>query len=390
MVIAALFPSGLTAGGKCSNIGELAARLEAVPAFQATVSYAVSLPQADDDIVYTVDLLSARAENDRLSPVDYLIKWTLPTSETVSEGFLSYSKGSHYRYRDHRLQEYHFQWDSIPFQTRGGGVQATGQFVDLLPQSLASQLRAMAADSTFTLKFYADTLVSGEHATVVRGTQNVRGYDGRYFTLIADPATGLPRRIVNEFNPGQVSEQEVNATFTYPADGATAPLPDGEEELMAIFPEIFEKYRESNYRVENLRGLPMPQISLPTTTGERYTHHKGDRFEFPTVIALLDPTVGSVGDTVAALRKASASLPMQNTLVMAFVTSNTDMIEEIVPESRDNERLLMSARGLARDCGANDFPVVIIAGRDGVIEETVLGFNPNLAESVIQAVARAN
>lgn len=389
MVIAALFPSGLTAGGKYSNIGELAAMLEAVPTFQATVNYAVSLPQAEDDIVYTVDLLSERAENDPLSPVDYLIKWSLPTRETVSEGFLSYSKGSHYRYRDHRLQEYHFEWDSIPFQTRGGGVQANGQFVDLLPQSLGAQLRAMSADSTFTVRFFADTLVSGEKSTVVKATQNVRGFDGRYFTLIADPATGLPRRLVNEFNPGQVSEQEVQATFSYPA-GSPAALPEGEEALIAMFPEVFEKYRESNYRVENLRGLPMPQISLPTTTGERYTHHKGDRFQFPTVIALLDPTVGSVGETVKALRKASASLPMQNTLVMAFVTSNADMIEEVVPQVNDNERLLMSARGLARDCGVNEFPVVIVAGRDGVIEETVLGFNSNLAESVIQAVARAN
>lgn len=377
------------AGGKCSNIGELAARLESVDEFQPIVKYAVSLPQADDDIIYTVDLRSRKADGDTLSAVDYLIRWSLPTPETVSEGFLSYFDGNHFRYRDHRLQEYHYQWDSIPFLAGGGGVQRNGQFVELIPQMIAADLRRMAADTTFSLRFVPDTLVSGRKAAVVKGVQRVRGYDGRYFTLVVDPCTGWPWMVSNEYNPGAISEQFVKVTYEYPSE-PMQPLPVTEEELMAMFPEVFEKFRQSNYRIENMRGLPMPEFSLPTATGERYTHHKGEPFSNPTVIVMLDPAVGSTAQTIAALRKAVASLPMQSNLVFAMLSGHIDTVEEAVGPLHENETLLISANSLARDCGVNECPVVIVAGRDGVITETMLGFNSNLAESVIQAVARAN
>ncbi|MDE7119923.1 MAG: hypothetical protein K2O10_04875 [Muribaculaceae bacterium] len=391
MVIAALFPPGVAARGKCSNIRsieQLAARLDTVGDFQPKVKYAVSLPQADDDIVYTISLHSQPAAGDRLSPVDYLIKWSLPTPETVSEGFLSYFKGNHYRYRDNRLQEYHFDWDSIPFLSGTGGVQRNGQFVELLPQMLAADLRKMAADTTFVLRFVPDTVVSGQKAAVVKGVQRVRGYDSRYFTLVADKATGLPLQIFNEYNPGAISEQAVSVTYDYPS-GQSEPLPVTEQALIAMYPEVFEKFRQSNYRIENMPGLPVPQFSLPTSTGERYTHARGEAFRAPVVIAVLDPAVGSTRQTVAALRKASASVPMENLLVFAMLSSHIDTVEDVVGPLRDNETLLLSASSLARDCGINECPVMIVAGRDGKITETIIGFNPNLAESVIQALARA-
>ena len=391
MVIAALFPPGVAARGKCSNIRsveQLAARLDTVGDFQPKVKYAVSLPQADDDIVYTISLHSQPAAGDRLSPVDYLIKWSLPTPETVSEGFLSYFKGNHYRYRDNRLQEYHFDWDSIPFLSGTGGVQRNGQFVELLPQMLAADLRKMAADTTFVLRFVPDTVVSGQKAAVVKGVQRVRGYDSRYFTLVADKATGLPLQIFNEYNPGAISEQAVSVTYDYPS-GQAESLPVTEQALIAMYPEVFEKFRQSNYRIENMPGLPVPQFSLPTSTGERYTHARGEGFRAPVVIAVLDPAVGSTRQTVAALRKASASVPMENLLVFAMLSSHIDTVEDVVGPLRDNETLLLSASSLARDCGINECPVMIVAGRDGKITETIIGFNPNLAESVIQALARA-
>lgn len=198
----------------------------------------------------------------------------------------------------------------------------------------------------------------------------------------------MPLRLFNEYNPGQISEQSVTVVYTYP-DDMDKNRPRSEEELVALYPEVFEKYRESNYRVENLRGLPMPAFSLPTTTGERYTRHKGDRFLSPTVVALLDPSVSTAKETVEALRRAVDSLPGEAGLVMVFSGSNSDMIEEIAGALRPGEAILMSGRSLARDCGVSEYPVVIVASRDGIVKDVILGFNRNLGESVIQAVSLA-
>lgn len=385
MVIAAFYPLSLVAGGICS-VNEAAARLDSLGRFAADVNYAVSLPQNEDDVVYTLKITSAANSTDTLCEARYLIDWSLPAQQGESRGFQAYFPGHHYRYRDHRLQEYHFTWDSIPFLTGRGGVQRNGQFVDLLPQMLAREIRAMAADSTFYVRFRPDSVVSGQKVAVIRGAQKIQGYDGNLFTMIFDPVSYRPLKIYREYNPGSIAEQSVTVTYSYP-DGQGVDVPSSEEALMALYPEVFEKYRQSNYRVENLRGLPIPGFALPTLTGERYTHHKGEPFAAPTVIALLDPSVATTAETVAALRKAVDTCPGQTGLILAFTSTNTDTIEEITGPLREGEAILISARPLTRDCGVNDFPTTIITGRDGVIKDVILGFNRNITENVIQSAS---
>lgn len=390
MVIAAFYPLGLMAGGICciNDIDSAIGRLAGADDFNAEAEYSVSLPQGDEDVVYSVALHSDALPGDTLCEAAYLADWQLVSPRKDSAGFSAYLPGHHYRYGDHRLQEYHYAWDSIPFIVGRGGVQRNGRFAELLPQMLARQIRGMEADSTFAVRYVPDTVVSGSHVAAVEAVQRVRGYDGRYFSLFLDRESGMPLRLYNEYNPGQISEQSVTVVYTYP-DDMDKNRPRSEEELVALYPEVFEKYRESNYRVENLRGLPMPAFSLPTTTGERYTRHKGDRFLSPTVVALLDPSVSTAKETVEALRRAVDSLPGETGLVMVFSGSNSDMIEEIAGALRPGEAILMSGRSLARDCGVSEYPVVIVASRDGIVRDVILGFNRNLGESVIQAVSLA-
>lgn len=397
MVIAAIYPLGLVAGGICSihkgasgrSACDFVARLDSVTPFSATARYAVTLPQAEDDIVYTVRLLSEATPADTLCEARYLIDWELPRPETVSRGFSSYSDGNHFRYNDNKLQEYHFKWDSIPFQVGRGGVQRSPQFVGLLPQMMARELRDMLADTTFTLRFVPDTVVSGRHVTAFRGVQNVRGYDGRYFDAFFDPATARPLRVSNEFNPGQISEQSVTVEYTYPAEGGAVALPATEEELIALYPEVFEKFRSSNYRVENLRGEKLPRFSLPSLGGERYSYDPSRGFRAPAVIALLDPAVTSAAETVALLRKAVRSGATDADLLLVFTGGNPDTVENIAGQSVIGEYALLSGRSLARDCGVTVFPTVMVCDSNGVVREVLLGFNRNLAENVIQAVALA-
>lgn len=374
-------------GKVAAGVATLADRLDSTARFAADASYEVSLAMSDDEVAYRLRLASEAAPADTLFGADYLIDWKLERHGDVSDGFLAYFDGHCYRYRDHRLQEYHFEWDSIPFQTRGGGVQATGQFVELLPKMIARELRSMLADSTFTVKFTPSGMLGGREAGVVEATQEVGGYVGRNYTLHFDVKSGLPLQIYNEYNPGRVSEQSVKVTYTYPASDAALAAVDAEEKLMSVYPEVFEKYRESNYRIENIRGLPLPAFSLPTPTGERYTHQKKAPFRAPTVVALLDASTAAAAPTVSALRKAQRSMPRQVDLVLAFVGSNADAIEGVAGALEPGEAHLMSARTLARDCGTSVFPTVLIVDSNGIVADVALGFNNSLAQDVIQSLA---
>jgi hypothetical protein len=154
--------------------------------------------------------------------------------------------------------------------------------------------------------------------------------------------------------------------------------------MEARYPEIFEKYRRSNFRVENLAATPLPTFSLPTTTSERYTYHRGDTFKAPTLIALLDSRVASTKATVEAVRSAAARLPFALDVIWAFVDNNIDAIDSVVPSILPGEALLMTARSLARDCGVSAFPTLIFVGRDGIVSDTQLGFNSSLTQLIIE------
>lgn len=365
------------------GVESLATLLEDATAFEGAVRYEVSLPMSDEDVVYSVKLASRKNVADTLCGFDYLIDWELLGRE--AEGFLAYFSGHHYRYRDNRLQEYHFDWDSIPFMA-AEGVQRTGQFVDLLPFSVARELRAMENDESFDVCFCPDTVVDGRRVAVVSAIQTIRGYVGRNFSLVADPQTGQLLKMSNEYNPGQISEQSVTVTYSYDREG-TVHAPVSEEDLIAVYPEAFEKFRECNYRIENLRGLQLPAFSLPTLTGERYTYHRGDGFLVPMVIAFLDPDVETTRETIVELRKAVSSMPCQVELTMAFNGSNVGLVGELAGNAAMGEIILTSANSFARDCGTSVFPTVLVVGVDGQVADVVLGFNKNLSRNVIQSLA---
>lgn len=398
MVIAVMYPScqwawGITAASSLQpqepalTVEALAGRLEAMSPFSATVNYAVSLPMAEDDVVYTIDMAADTAGADRFSPVRYLIEWNLPRAEETSNGFLAYFGGHHYRYRDHRLQEYHTEWDSIPFLTGDGGVQRNGQFVELLPQSIAASLKMMWDSLDYSVQYDPEATVDGRDVSVVTATQTANGYVGRNYRLIVDRYTCRPLKIENEYNPGAISEQSVTASYTYPSGNPDLTAVSSEEQLMALYPEVFEKFRESNYRIENMRGLPLPGFSLPTLTGERYSRQKGDHLRAPAVLAIIDPANDSAGATVTALRKAQEAMPREVLLIFAFMGSNTDIVEEVAGTPAAGEYDLISAKSLARDCGTSVFPTIMVVDSEGTVTNVMLGFNNSIGNDVIQSLA---
>ncbi len=390
MVIAVLYPMGLGARG----IDHIISRLGEADCYHSTVRYAVTLPQAQDDVVYTLQLESQSNRNDSLAPADYLIDWSVSTGEGTSEGFSAYFDGHHYRFRDERLQEYHMTWDSIPFMprlngdNRSLGVQQSAQFVQLLPQFIAKELQRMDADSLYRMNIIPDTIVGGEKCSVVDVEMTVVGYVCMESTYVFDAATGMPVSVETESNPGSISEQTILAKYTNREDMPCLPM--SEELLVKRYPDVFGRYRQSNFRIENLPGTRLPGFSLPTPTGERYTHRSSDRFASPTVIALMDATAGFTPDIIAALRSAVDRMPVDAGLIFAFTDNRHDDIDSVCPDLRIGETSLMNARSLCRDCGAAALPVVVICKADGTVSDVIIGYNNDLSESVIQKTALAS
>ena len=386
--VIALLPVGTDA----ANIdqSDLADKLSRYCDFSAKALYEVLLPTSQYPVIYDIKLNST-ANADSLAAADYLIEWSLEKDGNRSEGFSAYFPGNHYRYRDQRLQEYHAEWDSNPFMPMGDvsrGVQNQAQFCELLPQYIGNKLSEMAKDSTYKSVIHPDTLIAGRRVIAVDGVRSFQGIEALIYTYVFDRQSLRPLKIEFDSNPGQISEQTITATFSYP-EGQETIIPTDEEALMVLYPDIFEKFRESSFRLENLPGRRLPEFSVPTTTGERYTHHKDDTFASPTVLVLLDTDVATTAETVNAVRNAVDALPLRADLIFAFINNSIDAIEQVVPAVRPGEHLLMSARGLARDCGATTTPVTIIVKPSGEVADLMIGFNKNLSDFVIQKTAMA-
>lgn len=182
------------------------------------------------------------------------------------------------------------------------GVQRSAQFADLLPRFIAADLRQMDADSLYSLSVRPDTLVSGRRCAVVDAVMTVRGYVCSEVSYTFDAATMLPLAMEADYNPGALSEQMVSVRYDYAGKAGCHEL--SEQFLIERYPGVFEKYRQSNFRIENLPGTRMPGFALPTTTGERYSRQAGDPFRAPTVVVLLEAGSEFTPQLIAGMREA--------------------------------------------------------------------------------------
>ncbi len=380
------------------NIDDIVKALKSVECYRADASFTVSMPQLNDDVVYSLTLESSLPA-DSLAPCSYYIAWTMPHRSDQLSGFSAYFDGHHYRYGGERLQEYHMEWDPVPFMPRkvqgltGEGVQRTAQFADLLPQFLGEKISGFLSDPHYSYLIHPDTIVGGQKRLVLDVAMTVNDEVCTEIEYVFDRSTLLPVAISTENNLGSISEQTVDVKFT-PLEGSCEPIT--EQRLMGIYPEVFEKFRENNFRIESLPGSRLPGFSLPTTTGEkysrrtdddRYSRRTSDGFRAPTILVLIDPSAGFSADLVRDIRAGVDQLPFGADVIWAFASNNVDLIEQIVPQVREGEHLLMNARGLARDCGAASLPVVIMVGKDGVVRDVELGYNKDLSSIVIQKMA---
>ena len=373
------------------DIKEITDALRSIDCYRATVSYTVTLPQAEDDVRYSIGLESMAAEPaDTLSPVNYVIDWTFksPAGQTVS-GFSAYYDGNHFRYRGDRLQEYHAGWDLTPFASKRQGnhtfhgVQRSVQFANLLPGFIALDLDEMAADTaTYTIT----RLSAPQGRLKLRAVMTLQGVECMSSVYTFATPSMLPLEISVETNVGSISEQSMEARYVY--DEHSSPCqPITEVSLAARWPEPFEKFRESNFSVESLKGSAMPGFTLPTADGRRVTHVRGEEFGAPAMIVLLDPSKGFAAETVKAVRQGADKLPYEPEVLWAVTTTNPLTAVELTGQARSGETIGINARGLMRDCGAASLPVVILCDSSGTVRDVILGFNNDMASVVMQKMS---
>lgn len=369
-----------------ASINDYISHMRSLRDLDMDVHYEVLLPQAEDPVAYDINLRSTIINDGTLAPCRYLITWSHGTNGDSGEettGFTAYLDGSHYRYRDGRLQEYHYTWDSIPFIMNGGGVQCNAQFTDVLPQFMGQELGRLIADTNFVYTFTPDTLYNGRKVAVLDGKVIYHGYVSKESTYILDPSTLMPIVVQHENNPGSISEQSVSITYGTPST-ATFPLA-GENDLIAMYPDLFEKYRESNFRIENLPGTLLPTFTARIPGGnDRYIYHRGDKLRQPRVILLVDDAGANTAATIDAARQAAKVSPKQFDILIAYVTSPDDeRIADLSGPSQGGELTVTGARALARDCGATCYPTLIYVEPSGKVVDVTLGYNKDLANVVI-------
>lgn len=383
--VSAAFNGNVNAEKKHLSLDDIIDKLKTTSQFDGSLRYGVLLPQAEDEIVYEVSAASHLVPGDHLSPINYIIEW----KRGDSNGFSAYFKGSHYRYQGERLQEYHYDWDSIPFTTADGGVQRSAQFVELLPRMMGAYLHQLISLPDFSYTFSPDTLFSGRRVAILKGKLSNRGYVVREGIWVFDPSSGKLQHIEYENNPTSIAEQSI--TVDYSDVSGINEVPDNEAALIDRYPEIFERYRHSNFRVENMPGTMLPSFSCRQTGNDRYSYSRGEPLTAPTLIVMLDAAAEDVSRaTIKAVREAASMAPADIAVIYAWQDRDLETAAEITGRLLPGESCLAGARSLATDCGANSFPTILYVDTTGKVRDVTLGFNQELRAVVIQKIQLMN
>lgn len=377
--LAASLLLGTTLGLRARGLEDVAAALENTPGYAAAVIYSVTLPQADDDVVYHVDLQQPGTAD------HYLIDWRVDTPGGRRSGFTAWFDDNFYDFRNDRLREVHGTWDvSKPEAQRR--VRDSAQFAPLLPRRIAAELRAMTPDR------YDVHVTDDPSGLRVDATRHVAGVTDAELSWVFDPATLMPVSFSAEYNPGAVSEQQVRAVYgplASPAVPVNEPL--SEAGLRALWPDAFGRCRTSTFGLQQLKGRELPAFSLPLATQDgRLTRSQGQPFDSPTAVVIFDPEATLTPQLVRAVRSAVDRLPVNVDVIWACAGKNPDSAGECLGTLRPGERALTGAAKLAAECGATALPAILACDAAGRVSDVCIGLNNQLDVDVIKMFSTMN
>lgn len=363
------------------SLDSLASALAAMSGYSAEVEYAVTLPQAEEDVVYRVELIQP-SDN----PESYLIDWSTQTPGGPLSGFTAWFDGNFYNFRNGKLQESHPGWGPQTGADRHS-PQNSVQFASLLPTRIAAELQTMAADTAQ----YTLTLTEKADALTVEALRHRRGItDAELRWTFALPAM-TPLSFSADYNPGSISGQQIYARYSACGSPSINPgEPLDEAALKSLYPDVFANCRQSNFAIENMRGRQLPAFSLPLAGGNgRYTRDSATApLDGPTAVVLINPDAGLSPRLVTDVREAVARLPREVSVLWACVSKDPEAISGLLGENRRGETAAMAAGGLALECGAASLPVIMVCESSGSISNIIIGVNNQLRDDVIQLLSR--
>ncbi|MBO5249121.1 MAG: hypothetical protein IJ342_03845 [Muribaculaceae bacterium] len=352
------------------SIEELVSRLRSVECYQGQALIELTMPLQGVDVAYDVDLLSMPSTAaDSLNEVcDFLIQWQNPKAEGVEKrAFTASIGGDTYTYRGERLRH-----------DQGGGRFA--QFTMLLPQFIGEKIATALADKDCLVEMTHDD----ENQLIVYVVETLGSEEVGNAMYLFDEATLMPLEATLVNNPGGVGEQVFKIEYydDYAIEGGSC---DGLtlEYLTEIYPEVFSLYGNNDFDVVNLTGMRFPSFSLPTIDMERSNRDMKDGFDATTYVVFVNPTDSTTSLTIDAVRQAKNQIPRHIETIWAFVEGNHDDVANVIDSGSKDELILMNADGLAQKCGANHFPVIVVADEDGVVRYVSIGYNQGLASKLI-------
>lgn len=333
--------------------------------YSGRVDYSVTLPQSSDEIRYVVDLQSVGAG-------DWLIQWhDIDHDQT---GWTAQTGGDYYSFRARRLQEIHAGWDKQQLPR--------AQFSELFPKNIGAQLREVISEP----ERYEYTLTEVNNLLTLKALRKAGEITDAELTWAFDPVTLQPLKFSAEYNPGQISEHQVYASYN-PLDQTVTSI--SEASLKELFPDAFTNYRQSNFAIEQMRGEPLPAFSIQLASGEgRLTRERGEEFRQPTVLVLLESDSALAGELVEAVRQAVSESPKDAAIIWACMERNPRSAAELLGKLGPEETALIGAKKLAADCGAAALPVIMICRPDGTVSDIAIGLNKETRTDVIQMIMK--
>lgn len=376
MIYAVLMLCNYTAYAKFNNtITNIVNALSEARNTVGSIDYVVSLPSSIEHVNYKIEYETYNNPSDTLLSYSYLIEW----QNSGNNGFSAYFNGHHYRFRDIKLQEYHFQNQPELFIGKYA-VQNQAQFANILPPSIGKYLSDMQADSSYTY----DVNTANDIITV-SGVENVRGHAAALFEYAFDSKTLMPLTANITYNPASISEQTVTAYFQNVQTPQSILL--DEDMLISKYPDVFDKFRTSNFRVENLVGKRTPAFSAMTKDHKRYNFDGDTLRGVPTLMVFVDSEIGATRDVIKEIRKSMTLSPQDFNVIYAFKDADAECFVTNFNQVLTNETILVSTKAMARDFGVTATPTLIFCTRNNIIHDVIVGVNKNIASIVIQEMA---
>lgn len=357
------------------TVEDVIQRLESIRCYHASVEWQSEIMLGNQQVDYKIEVWQQPAVGDSLAPCSYLCQWTADSPS----GFSAYNDGNYYKFRNSRLMERHASENPEVFAPSGNtmrGVQNTELFVSVLPAYIARKMADLTRGG--------EPVVKNTGANISFRFEDPSGQDRYDYTFTFYGGTLLPAGI--EMNMNYDGQGAITQIITYQASETSDVncIDLSEQALMQRFPDAFGRFRSNSFTLDNLRGQMLPSFTAPTIDRRRYTYRSGDRPGQPMVVALLDSDVDATADVVGQIRRAMSSLPFTAGLILAFVDNDLEAISSIAGNPLPGEEVLMSARRLARDCGATDYPTLLFVDADGRVADVHVGRNNNLSDIVIQ------